>query len=585
MEDDCMTYMERYEQWMTGDAFDADTKAELAAIAGNEKEIEDRFYRELEFGTGGLRGVLGAGTNRLNVYTIRKATQGLANYINKLGIEGTKKSVTIAYDSRRMSPEFSDEAALVLAANGIKGYVFDALRPVPILSFALRQLGATAGIVITASHNPPEYNGYKVYWDDGAQVTSPKDEEIIQEVNEVTDYAQVKTITKEEAIKNGLYEVISPKMDDDYIDALKALVIDKDVIEQESDNLCIVYSPLHGSGNIPVRRVLKELGFHNVHIVKEQELPDGTFPTVSYPNPEDINAFELAIKLGKEVNADVIMATDPDADRLGVLAKDAQGEYRALNGNNIGILLMDYILTRKQELGILPENGAVVGTIVSTDMAKAVCQAYEVELFETLTGFKYIGEKIKEFEETGSHTFLFGYEESYGCLIGTHARDKDAVVAVMGVAELSAYYKSKDMTLYDALEVAYEKYGYYKETLQSITLKGVEGVAKIQHILTSLRKQPPTKMGDALVVEAKDFENGEVLEVATGMKRSTGLPSSNVLYYQLEENAWFCVRPSGTEPKVKFYFGVRGTSVEDANRRSLELETAVMNEIKKSIDE
>lgn len=574
-----MSYIAMYEEWLNNPLFDDETKKELQAIQGDEKEIEDRFYRELEFGTGGLRGVIGAGTNRINIYTIRKATQGLANYILKEGPEAMKKGVAIAYDSRRFSPEFADEAARVLSANKITAYVFESLRPTPMLSFAVRQLGAISGIVLTASHNPPEYNGYKVYWEDGAQITSPKDVEIIDEVNKITDYNEIKSMSKKEAMDAGFYHVIDSKLDDQYIDELKKLIIDPEVIQKEADSFRIVYTPLHGTGNIPVRRILKEIGFHDVHVVKEQELPDGNFPTVSYPNPEDIKAFELALKLGKEIDADVIMATDPDADRLGVLAKTKEGDYVALTGNNIGILLMDYIIKRKKEKGVLPANGAVVGTIVSTYMSRAIAKAYNVTLMETLTGFKYIGEKIKEFETTGSHTYLFGFEESYGALIGTHARDKDAVVAVMGVAELAAYYKAQGITLYEALVSLYETYGYYLESLRSITLKGKEGVEKIGAILTALRQNPPKEFAGMKVTSVRDYENGKITNLLTGEVTSTGLPESNVLYYDLENDAWFCVRPSGTEPKVKFYFGVKGDTKDAAESIQIDLETSVMNAI------
>lgn len=561
-----MDYMTKYQEWLESDIFDEATKAELKHIKGNDKEIEDRFYKELDFGTGGLRGVIGAGTNRINIYTIRKATQGLANYIIGEGKEAMKKGVVIAFDSRHFSPEFADEAARVLAANGIKAYVFDSLRPTPELSYAVRELGAISGIVITASHNPPEYNGYKVYWEDGAQITSPKDVEIIAEVNSITNYNLIKTMTREEAMDGGLYQIVPLDLDDKYIAELKKLIIDPEVIKQEADNFTIVYTPLHGTGNIPVRRILSEIGFNKVYVVKEQELPDGNFPTVSYPNPEDIKAFELALELGKEKNADVIMATDPDADRLGVLAKTKEGDYKVLSGNNIGMLLMDYILMRKKEKGILPDNGAVVGTIVSTYMSRPVAKEYKVTLFETLTGFKYIGEKIKEFKADNSYEFQFGYEESYGCLIGTHARDKDAVVAVMGVAELAAYYKSKGLTLYEALNGLYEKYGYYMESLQSITLKGKEGVEQIQHIINTLRQEPPKELAGLKVLVAKDYNNDEVVDLKTGIKSTTGLPISNVLYYDLEGECWFCVRPSGTEPKVKFYFGVKGNTLDEATK-------------------
>ncbi len=571
-----MDYKEIYQSWLDNPIFDDKTKEELKSIASDDKEIQDRFYRELEFGTGGLRGVLGAGTNRMNIYTIRKATQGLANYIIKEGEEAKKRGVVIAYDSRRFSPEFADESARVLAANNIKAYVFESLRPTPELSFALRQLKAISGIVITASHNPPEYNGYKVYWEDGAQITAPKDKEIIEEVNSIHDYGTIKTVSQEKAKAEGLYEVIGKDIDDAYIAELKKLIINPEMIRKEADDFTIVYTPLHGTGNIPVRRILDEIGFKDVHVVKEQELPDGEFPTVSYPNPEDIKAFELAIALAKEKDADVVMATDPDADRLGVLAKTKEGDYKALTGNNIGMLLMDYILGQKKANGVLPENGAVVGTIVSTYMARPIAKTYGVDLMEVLTGFKYIGEKIKQFKETGSHEFLFGYEESYGCLIGTHARDKDAVVAVMGVAELAAYYKSKGLTLYEALMNLYETYGYYLESLQSITLKGIDGVEKIGKILTTLRQDPPKELFGMKVTKVSDYQTGKVQDFVSGKMTETGLPSSNVLYYDLENDAWFCVRPSGTEPKVKFYFGVKGTTLQQAQERRDGLEKEVM---------
>lgn len=571
--------MDKYQEWLDNPSIDETTKEELRQIQGDEKEIEDRFYKELEFGTGGLRGVIGAGTNRINIYTIRKATQGLANYIKREGQEAMKRGVVIAFDSRRFSPEFADEAARVLAANNITAYVFESLRATPILSYAVRQLNAISGIVITASHNPPEYNGYKVYWEDGAQITSPKDEEIIKEVNTITDYQTIATMNREEAQDANLYHVIGKEIDDTYIEELKKLIIDKDVIKQEADDFTIVFTPLHGTGNVPVRRILDEIGFKKVYVVKEQELPDSEFPTVSYPNPEDIKAFELALKLGKEKDADVIMATDPDADRLGVLAKAKDGSYIPLSGNNIGILLMEYILKRKKEKGILPDNGAVIGTIVSTNMSHPIAKDYNVDLMEVLTGFKYIGEKIKEFEQTGSHEYLFGYEESYGCLIGTHARDKDAVVAVMGVAELAAYYKSKGLTLYEALVQLYEKYGFYMESLQSITLKGVEGVETIQYILSQLREKMPDSFAGKRLLAARDYKAGTIHHKKSGETLSTGLPTSNVLYYELEDDVWFCVRPSGTEPKVKFYFGVKGDTEKEAKQLRDQLEAEVMQYI------
>lgn len=572
-----MAYLEQYNAWLEGDYFDEATKAELEAIKGNDKEIEDRFYKDLAFGTGGLRGVLGAGTNRMNIYTVGKATQGLANYINNEVADMADRKVAIAYDSRRMSPEFSDIASRVLAANGIKAYVFESLRPVPLLSYAVRQLGCTAGIVITASHNPPEYNGFKAYWSDGAQVTAPKDVEIIDQVNLVANFEDVVTISKEDAMASGLIEVIPTSLDDDYIEELKKLIIDPALVKAEGKDFKVVYTPIHGSGNIPVRRILKEIGFENVSVVPEQELPDGNFPTVDYPNPEDPKAFKMALALAEKEDADVVMATDPDADRLGVFAKTAEGDYKALNGNNIGMILMHYILSRKSALGLLPDNAAVIGTIVSTYMARPIAEEYGAKLYETLTGFKYIGEKIKEFEADGSYKFQFGYEESYGALIGTHARDKDAVVAVMGVAEAAAYYKSQGKTLYEALLDLFEKYGYYKETLQAITLKGKEGVEKIEHILTTLRENPPTVLAGIKVVSARDYANDTLKNMETGEVTTTGLPSSNVLYFDLEDGSWICVRPSGTEPKVKFYFGVKGDTLEASEAASAQLEKAVMD--------
>jgi phosphoglucomutase len=556
-------YLKEYNMWLDNDYFDEETKKELREIKDNDMEIQERFYKELEFGTGGLRGVIGAGNNRMNIYTVRKATQGLANYIKISGQEAIDKGVVIAYDSRYMSPEFADEAALVLNANGIKAYVFESLRPTPELSFAVRELGAIAGIVVTASHNPSEYNGYKVYWEDGAQITTPKDVEIIDEVKKVTDYKDVKSIDKETASKEGLYNVIGEEIDDRYIEELKKQIINPEAIKKASEDFSIVYTPLHGTGNIPVRRILDEIGFKNVNVVGEQELPDSNFSTVSYPNPEDIKAFKLAIKLGKEKNADVILATDPDADRLGVLVKK-DDDYVALTGNMIGVLLLDYILSQKKANNKLPENGAVIETIVSTDMASVIADSYNVKLFKVLTGFKYIGEKIKVFKEEGSYEYLFGFEESYGCLIGTHARDKDAVVATMMVCELGAYYKLKGLTLYDALINVYEKYGYYKETLESITLKGIEGVNKIKHILSTLRNVPPKDINGIKVIEAVDY-----LE-------DTELPKSNVLYYTLENGSWFCVRPSGTEPKIKFYFGIKDSSNDEADKHLEEFSKGVM---------
>lgn len=579
-----MSYKEVYESWLSNPYFDEATKDELKSLFGNEKEIEDRFYRELEFGTAGLRGVIGAGTNRMNIYTVRKATQGLANYILKQNESG--KGVAIAFDSRRMSPEFADEAALCLAANGIKAYVFESLRPTPELSYAVRKLGCIAGINITASHNPPEYNGYKVYWEDGAQITPPHDGGIMAEVVAITDYNTVKTMDKEAAKAAGLYETIGADIDDPYIEELKSQVIHWDAIKEAQKDIKIVYSPLHGTGNIPARRVMKELGFENVYVVPEQELPDGEFPTVSYPNPEAAEAFELGLKLAKEVDADLVLATDPDADRLGVYVKDAKsGEYITLTGNMSGCLLADYEIGQRKATKGLPEDGALIKTIVTTNMADAIAKAYGVELIEVLTGFKYIGQQILGFEQKGKGTYLFGFEESYGCLIGTHARDKDAIVATMALCEAAAYYKTQGKTLWDAMMDMYEKYGYFKDDIKSITLKGIEGLAKIQEILNTLRENTPEKIGAYTVLAARDYKAGTIRDVKTGEEKPTGLPSSNVLYYDLTEDAWLCVRPSGTEPKVKFYYGIKGTSLEDANEKSAALGEEVLAMISGMLNE
>ena len=566
-----MGYKEIYNEWLTNAYFDADTKAELERIASDENEIKERFYTDLEFGTAGLRGIIGAGTNRMNIYTVRKATQGLANYILKSG--NAEKGVAIAFDSRRMSPEFAQEAACCLAANGIKAYVFDSLRPTPELSYAVRKLGCIAGINITASHNPPEYNGYKVYWEDGAQITPPHDKGIMDEVKAVTDYTTMKTMPAE--------EVIGAEVDDAYIAELKKQVIHQDAIDAVGKDLKIVYSPLHGTGNIPARRILKELGFENVYVVKEQELPDGEFPTVSYPNPEAAEAFELGLKLAREVDADIVLATDPDADRLGVRVKDKNGEYHDLTGNMSGCLLADYEIGQRNALRGLPEDGYLIKTIVTTNMADAIADYYNTGLIEVLTGFKYIGQQILGFETSKKGEYLFGFEESYGCLIGTHARDKDAIVATMALCEAAAYYKTKDMTLWDAMIEMYERYGYYKDDIQSITLKGIEGLAKIQEILETLRKNPPAEIAGYKVLKARDYKADTIQDMQTGEVSSTGLPTSNVLYYDLSDDAWLCVRPSGTEPKVKFYYGIKGTSLSDADEKSAAMGREVLAMIDK----
>ena len=573
-----MGYREIYQEWLENPYFDAQTKAELESIADDEKEINERFYTELAFGTAGLRGVIGAGTNRMNIYTVRKTTQGLANYISAIGEQ--KRGVAIAFDSRRMSPEFAEEAAQCLCANGIPAYIFESLRPTPELSFAVRKLHCIAGINITASHNPPEYNGYKVYWEDGAQITPPHDTGIMDEVRKVTDFNTVKTMSKEDAKAAGLFHVIGAEVDDAYIAELKKQVRNWDCIQQAQKDIKIVYSPLHGTGNLPARRVLKEIGFENVYVVKEQELPDGEFPTVSYPNPEAAEAFELGLKLAREVDADLVLATDPDADRLGVYVKDSKsGEYKVLTGNMSGCLLADYEIGQIKQHDGLPDDGALIKTIVTSNMADAIASYYGVRLIEVLTGFKYIGQQILGFETSGKGTYLFGFEESYGCLIGTHARDKDAIVATMALCEAAAYYKTKNMTLWDAMIALYERYGYYKDDIQSITLKGMEGVQKIQEILDTLRKNPPKRIGGYDVVRVRDYKKDEIKNMSTGEVSPTGLPNSNVLYYDLTDDAWLCVRPSGTEPKVKFYYGIKGSSLEDADEKSAALGKEVLDMI------
>ena len=569
-----MGYKEQYMQWLESDYMDEATKEELRQIAGDEKEIEERFYTELEFGTAGLRGIIGAGCNRMNEYTVRKATQGLANYILKVG--GQDRGVAIAYDSRHMSPEFADVAALCLAANGIKAYVFESLRPTPELSYAVRKLHTIAGINITASHNPPEYNGYKVYWEDGAQITPPHDSGIMNEVKAISDYAVCKKMDKDAAIAAGLYQTIGADIDDPYIEELKKLVVHQDAIDAVGSQIKVVYTPLHGTGNIPVRRVLKELGFTNVYVVPEQELPDGDFPTVSYPNPEAKEAFTLGLALAKKVDADLVLATDPDADRLGVYVKDAKtGEYHPLTGNMSGCLIGDYLIGQKKELQGLPEDGVFVRSIVSTNMADAIADYYGIELVEVLTGFKFIGQKILEMEKTGKGTYLFGMEESYGCLTGTYARDKDAVVASMALCEAAAYYKTKNMTLWDAMIAMYERYGYYQDGITAITLKGIEGLEKIGQIMNTLRAEAPKEIGAYQVTAVRDYKNDTITDIATGAVRPTGLPSSNVLYYELTDDALVCVRPSGTEPKVKFYFGIKGSSLADADAKAEAMKAAV----------
>lgn len=567
--------MEQYRYWCEDEYFDDATKAELKALEGNDDEIKERFYKDLEFGTGGLRGVIGAGTNRMNIYTVRRATQGLANYIARMNAKD--KGVAIAYDSRRMSPQFADEAALCLAANGIKAYVFESLRPTPELSFALRTLGCTAGIVVTASHNPPEYNGYKVYWEDGAQITSPRDTDIIGEVAAVSDYNEVKTMSKEEAISEHLYNVIGKEIDDKYMAELKKQIIHPEIIKAVADSIRIVYTPFHGTGNLPVRRILSELGFKHVYVVPEQELPDPDFTTLEYPNPEDPKAFTLALKLAKEKDADIVLATDPDADRLGIYAKDsATGEYMPFTGNMSGMLIAEYILRERKAAGTLPANGALIKTIVTTNLADAITKAYDVKLIEVLTGFKYIGEQIKYFEQNHDYEYVFGLEESYGCLAGTHARDKDAVVAVMCLCEVAAWCKYNNITVWDQMLKIYERYGYYMEGIHTITLKGIDGAEQIKNMMEKLRNNPPKEFDGLKVLKFRDYEKDTVTDLATGKVTTTGLPKSNVLYFEIENDSWCCARPSGTEPKIKFYMGIKGNDLEDAKKKLESFKDAVV---------
>lgn len=579
-----MGYMENYKKWCEDTYFDEATRAELKAIEGNDKEIQERFYKDLEFGTGGLRGLIGAGTNRLNIYTVSKATQGFANYIIKQGEEAVKKGVAIAFDSRRMSPEFAEITALVLNGNGIKTYIYPSLRPTPMLSFAVRELNCTGGVVITASHNPPEYNGYKVYWADGGQVPYPRDEAIIEEVNAVTDFHTIKTANKDEAVKAGLFNVIGEEVDEAFDKNVLAQIVNPEIIKEQHD-LKIVYTPIHGSGNKPVRRVLEKAGFENVTVVPEQELPDSEFTTVGYPNPENPAVFELAIKLAEKIDADIILGTDPDCDRVGAVVKTKDGSYTVLTGNMTGTLICNYICSQKAKLGTLPKNGALVSTIVSSEMTKAIAKKYNLAYFDVLTGFKYIGEKIKEFEQTGDYQYVFGFEESYGCLSGTYARDKDAVVASLLICEMAAYYKSRGMSLYDGLMELYDTYGVYKEIIHSITLKGIEGIENMKKIMDTLRKDAPSEIAGVKVTETRDYLEDKIVDVATGKVSPTNLPKSNVLYFTLADDTWFCVRPSGTEPKIKIYFGTKADTVENAEKKIATAQDGIMKVVNSVLGE
>ena len=579
-----MGYMENYKKWCEDTYFDEATRAELKAIEGNDKEIQERFYKDLEFGTGGLRGIIGAGTNRLNIYTVSKATQGFANYIIKQGEDAVKKGVAIAFDSRRMSPEFAEITALVLNGNGIKTYIYPSLRPTPMLSFAVRELNCTGGVVITASHNPPEYNGYKVYWADGGQVPYPRDEAIIEEVNAVTDFHTIKTANKDEAVKAGLFNVIGEEVDEAFDKNVLAQIVNPEIIKEQHD-LKIVYTPIHGSGNKPVRRVLEKAGFENVTVVPEQELPDSEFTTVGYPNPENPAVFELAIKLAEKIDADIILGTDPDCDRVGAVVKTKDGSYTVLTGNMTGTLICNYICSQKAKLGTLPKNGALVSTIVSSEMTKAIAKKYNLAYFDVLTGFKYIGEKIKEFEQTGDYQYVFGFEESYGCLSGTYARDKDAVVASLLICEMAAYYKSRGMSLYDGLMELYDTYGVYKEIIHSTTLKGIEGIENMNKIMDTLRKDAPSEIAGVKVTETRDYLEDKIVDVATGKVSPTNLPKSNVLYFTLADDTWFCVRPSGTEPKIKIYFGTKADTVENAEKKIATAQDGIMKVVNSVLGE
>lgn len=575
-----MEYLEEYKRWCEGKEFDEETKKELLEIKDDEKEIEDRFYQELEFGTAGLRGIIGAGTNRMNKYTVGKATQGLANYILEQGTQ--EKGVAISYDSRKMSKEFSLQTALILNANGIKTYLFENLRPVPELSFAVRELKCTAGIMITASHNPPKYNGYKVYWDDGAQIVAPRDKEIIEKVRNVTDYSEIKEITKKEAEEKGLFKIVGTEMDDKYIAKLKSLILNPEIVKKQGENLKVVYTPLHGTGNTIAERLLREIGIKNLYVVPEQKEPDGNFPTVDYPNPEDPKAFKLALELAKKVDADVVLATDPDADRLGIFAKDSKtGEYKNYTGNMSALLIAEYRISQMQEKGMLPQDGMMIKTIVSSNLTDAIANNYGLHLYEVLTGFKNIGAIMRKEEECNGKKYVFGFEESYGCLIGDYARDKDGIAAVMALCEAACYYMEKGFTLWDQMINIYEKYGYYKETQVAIVREGSQGAKEIENMMTSTRNKDVEKIGNYKVLKFKDIDKDYVKDMVTGEITKSGLPKSNVLYYELEDNSWCCVRPSGTEPKIKLYMGIKADTEKEADRKLEELKEAMVEVVTK----
>ena len=569
-----MNYKEKYEEWLNNPSFGEEIKKDLESIKNNEKEIEDRFYKDLEFGTAGLRGVIGYGTNRMNKYTVGKATLGLAEYIIKNN--GQNRGVAIAYDCRHMSKEFSEEAALILNSKGIKTYIFEELAPTPELSFAVRELKCISGIVITASHNPPEYNGYKVYWEDGAQIISPIDEGIINEVNKITDYSKITTMNKQEAIQKGLYNIIGKEIDDRYIEEIKKNILNPEAIKEQAEKLKIVYTPLHGTGGKLVTRVLSELGFKKVYTVEEQMKPNGNFPTVEYPNPEDPKAFKLAIELAKKVEADIILANDPDSDREGMFVRDNNGEYARFNGNMTSLLIAEYIFSQMKEKYIMPEQGAMIKTIVSSNLAEAIAKEYKLKLFKTLTGFKHMAKIMRENENDNKYKILFSYEESFGCIIGTHVRDKDGIVAIMSLCELAAFYKNKGISIYEQMQNIYQKYGYYLEDQYTITIKGAEGAIKIKETMEKIRRNPPKQIGKYNIISIYDYEQMKYRNLKTGEEKATELPKSNVLYYELENENWCCIRPSGTEPKIKMYFGIKSDDNETVQKELEELKDAMI---------
>lgn len=570
-----MNYLEKYSSWLNSDIIDNKTKEELKSIRNN-KEIEDRFYKDLEFGTGGLRGIIGAGSNRMNVYTVGKATQGLADYLMST-YKDENLSVSIAYDSRIMSKNFAETASRILCGNGVKVNLFESLRPTPVLSYAVKYLKSKAGIVVTASHNPKQYNGYKVYGEDGGQVTDKKAKEIISYVNGVKQLTKIKTMDLKEAKTKGLFNIIEEEIDKTYIENVKGLTIREELVKRQAENLKIIYTPIHGSGNIPVRRVLGELGYKNLYVVPEQEMPDGNFPTVEYPNPENKEVFKIALNMAQKINPDIIFGTDPDCDRIGVIVKDKKDEYKALNGNMIGVLLTNYILSSLNEKEEIPKDGVIIKTIVTTELATKIAENFNVEVMNVLTGFKYIGEKIKEFSEMNSKTYLFGFEESYGYLAGTFVRDKDAVVASVLICEMALYYKEKGMSLYDALIEIYKKYGFYKENLISINLEGKEGQKKIENILKNLRLLKEDELRESKIVKKYDYKTSIEKNLVNSEDKFIDLPKSNVLKFILEDGSYFVIRPSGTEPKIKIYLSVIGNSLENSEKKMEKFQHLVMD--------